>query len=307
MITLTPHEVQKKFGNGFGKEFFTLIDEKNKVARVIEKCTVKGTVEWDCVNRLKAKGVVKKAKVDGTNLIMDCKIGEGKINFGFVSKNRGAQALSSLKVKGNEVFTTWKGIAGASLGIATCLPQCKNVIKANYSSLNFGGANEVEVEIVSEKFSQLIIGIDDTDNKEKGATWHLALKIAKKQKNFLEHKIIQLNPSVKEKTKNCVSVAVSFAVKENEEEKLVENFKREVKKETLSENTAIAIFKGIKIPKSIENFGKRAKKEILKIEQAEKIAKKYNIEIIEITGKRGIIGCVSAIGCYEMGLESVEI
>lgn len=307
MITLKPNQIRKKFGIGFGKEFFTLIDEKNKIARVIEKCTVKGTVEWDCVNRLKAKGVVKKAKVDGTNLIMDCKIGSGKINFGSVSENRGAQALSSLKVRGNEVFTTWKGIAGASLGIATCLPQCKGVLRANYSSLNFGGENKITVEIVSEKFSQLIIGIDDTDNKEKGATWHLALRIAKKQKNFLEHKIIQLNPNVKEKTKNCVSTAVSFAVKENEEEKLIENFKKEVEKETLSKNTTIAIFRGIKIPKELKNFGKRAKNEILKIEQAKKIAKKYNIEIIEITGKRGIIGSVSAIGCFDLGLKSVMI
>ena len=198
-LILTPKEVQQRFGKKFSKGIYTLVDEKNGIAQVVEQCTAKGPVEWDALNRSRAKGVVKEVFVDGNTLIMNTEIGEGDVQFGPASKDLGGQALKSLNVEGDEVHTTWLGLAGASVGVGACLAQAPGVIRAVYPDLKgIGGANQVEITIVTRKMKRLILGIDDTDSKEKGASWVLMLELMNAMPHAapLQHKIIQLNPKV---------------------------------------------------------------------------------------------------------------
>jgi methanogenesis imperfect marker protein 11 len=307
---LNPDEVKKRFGAMFSLGLITLVDEKNNAAKIIEHCTAKGPVEWDALNRMRAGGIVKNTNVDGTTLIMDTRIGEEDVNFGPASKDVGAQALKSLKIVGDEVHTTWLGLAGASVGVGACLPQAPGVIRAIYSNLkDIGGANEVEITIVTKKLKRLIIGVDDTDSKEKGASWELMLKLMNSMPHAkpLMHKIIQLNPKVPEKTTSCVSIGVSFAVEEKNVDKAVDYAVEFVKDRTLSKHTSLAIFQGLKIPVNVKNFGESAKTQIKTVEEAEKISKSNKIRIIEITGKRGKIGALAAIGCFDMGLSSAGL
>jgi methanogenesis imperfect marker protein 11 len=307
---LTPDQVRERFGQMFSMGFYTLVDEKNSIARIIEKCTARGPVEWDALNRMRAVGVVKKTYVDGNTLIMDTVLGEGELNFGPASKDLGAQALKSVKVEGEEVHTTWLGLAGASVGIGACLPQAPGVIRTIYPDLKgIGGANQVEVTVVSRKYRRLILGVDDTDSKEKGASWVLALNLLKSMPYAkpLLHKIIQLNPKVPEKTTSCVSIGASFACEEKDIEKAIDYAIDFVKSNTLSRHTSLAIFQGLRIPDAVQNYGNCAKDTIISLEQAERVAKENNIELVEITGKRGKIGALAAIGCFDMGLQAAGL
>ncbi len=308
--TLTPDEVRQRFGKMFSLGFFTLVDERNEIARVIEQCIAKGPLEWDLLNRLRAGGVVTDAYVDGNTLIMNTKIGEGEVKFGPASREVGGQALKSLKVKDDEVFTTWLGLAGASVGVGACLPQAPGVIRAIYPDLSdLGGANEVEITLVSRKMRRLILGIDDTDSKEKGASWVLMLKLMNEMPyaKSLFHKIIQLSPDVPEKTTSCVSIGASFAVEEANLEKAVNFAVKFLKERTLSKHTSMAVFEGLKIPKKVTEYGLDAKKRIITIDETERIAKENGIRMIEITGKRGKIGALAAIGCFDLGLEAAGL
>jgi methanogenesis imperfect marker protein 11 len=120
--------------------------------------------------------------------------------------------------------------------------------------------------------------------------------------HLLEHKIVQLNPNVPEKTTNCVSVGVSFAVAEKDVEKLIEFFTENLRKETFSQQTTLAVHVGLKIPDEVVEYGLRAKREIFKKEQAKEVADRNGIRIIEVTGSRGTIGAVAGIGCFDLGL-----
>ena len=51
---LKPEEIKQKFGQYFCRGIYTLVDEKNGVAQIIEECSAKGPVEWDAVNRKRA-------------------------------------------------------------------------------------------------------------------------------------------------------------------------------------------------------------------------------------------------------------
>src|SRR4030065_612775 len=166
---LTPAEVRERHGSLFSKRLITMVDESAGRAKIIEECCAQGPVEWDAVNRLRARGVVEHVEVVGTTLIMDARIGEGEVHFGPASRDTGGQALKSLIVKNGKVETTWIGLAGASVGVGACLPQAEGVEKAEYLSDELvGGSRKVEIRITTPVQRRLGIGIDDTDTKEKG-------------------------------------------------------------------------------------------------------------------------------------------
>lgn len=308
--TLEPHEVKQRFGPMFCKGFITIVDEKRNIARIVEKCIAKGPVEWDALNRLRAGGVVLDAFVDGRTLIMDARIGEGEVKFGPVAKDIGSQALKSIHVVGDEVHTTWLGLAGASLGVGACLPQSPGAIKAIYQDLkNLGGRNQVEVTLITKKMNRLIIGLDDTDTKEKGASWALALQLLNEcpYGEALDHKIIQLYPGVPEKTTSCVSIGVSLALEEKDIQRAKDFAFDFVQDNTLSNHTCMTTYIGLRIPKKLEEYGLGAKSSIKTIEEALNIAKECGVEVREVTGIRGVIGAVAALGCFDLGLKAAGL
>jgi len=309
-IILGPDEIALKYGKLFCRGVYTLVDEKSGVAQIIEECSAKGPVEWDAVNRKRAGGVLTDIRVEGTTLIMDAIIGEREVKFGPASKDLGGQGLKAVKVEGSNVKTTWVGLAGASVGVGACLPQGPGTIEAEYpDDAQVGGAHRIEVTITTPKMIRAIFAVDDTDTKEKGASWVLMLKCARSAPvgHLLQHKIVQLNPDVKDKTTQCVAVGISFAVKEEDFPALRDFVIKFVKENTVSDHTSLAIFKGLKIPKVVYDYGLEAKRKILTVEEARKAAKEGGVELVEITGKRGAIGALAGIGCHDMGLRAAGL
>jgi methanogenesis imperfect marker protein 11 len=306
----TPAEIRKLHGSMFAKRLVTLVDEAAGRARLIEECCAQGPVEWDAVNRLRARGVVEHVEVQGTTLIMEARLGEGEVRFGPASKETGGQALKSIVVRDGKVETTWLGLAGASVGVGACLPQAEGVEKVEFlSDEQVGGSRAVELRLTTPLHHRLVIGLDDTDTKEEGATWVLGLKLAREMPHaiFLSHKIIQLNPRAPQKTTNCSSAAVSFAVPPGDLGKAVEWAKGFVAENTYSSETAMAVFTGLDVPKGLMRFGAQAKETILSIHDAEHAGDKAGLKMIEVTGRRGLIGAVAAIGCVDLGLYSAGL
>ena len=307
---LTPKDIRERHGPLFSKRLITLVDEKTSKAKVIEECTAQGPVEWDAVNRLRARGVVEHVEVLGTTLIMSTSIGEGEVRFGPASADTGGQALKSLVVKNGKVETTWIGLAGASVGVGACLPQAEGVESVEFiGDEQVGGSRRVEVRLTTPLHRRLILGIDDTDTKEKGATWVLGLNLAKEMPAgiFLSHKIVQLNPHAPQKTTICASTGLSFAVRPEDIERAVAWSKEYVSKGTYSDQTSVAVFEGLSIPKRLARYGTDAKESILSIGDAEHVAKECGVEMHEITGRRGMIGALAAIGCFDLGLYSAGL
>ncbi len=307
---LRPDEVKAKYGPLFCRGFYTMVDEENGIAQIVEVCSSRGPAEWDIVNRRRTGGIIKDIDLDGQTLIMDVDIGEKELRFGPVSANLGGQGVSSLKVEGVRVRTAWKGLAGASVGIGACIPQCPDVIETVYpDDFKLGGAHAASVEIVTPKMVRLVIGIDDTDTKEKGATWVVGMKLGRScpYGKFIEHKIIQLNPDAPNKTTNCCSTAISFAATEEEIPKIVEFAVDFVRKESYSEDAVITVYKGLKIPKALSDFGWSAKTVLYERETAIKLAEENGVQIISVTGMGGVIGAVAAIGCFDMGVRSAGV
>jgi methanogenesis imperfect marker protein 11 len=307
---VTPLELRQRHGPLFARRLITMVDERAGRARVFEECCAQGPVEWDAVNRLRAGGVVEHVEVQGTTLVMDTRIGEGEVRFGPASKETGGQALKSLIVRDGKVETTWMGLAGASVGVGACLPQAEGVERAEFlSDEDVGGARQVEIRITTPLHKRLILGVDDTDTREKGATWVLGLNLGREMPHgvFLSHKIVQLNPHAPQKTTNCASTALSFAVLPENVGKAIEWAKAHLAEHTFSSETVMASYEGVDIPATAVRFGAEAKDTILSIHDAEHAAERSGILLHEVTGRRGAIGAVAAIGCADLGLYSAGL
>lgn len=310
MQVLRPDEVRERYGPMFCRGFYTLVDEKAGKARIVEKCVSKGPGEWDLVNRRRTGGVIDGIRIESDMIVMDATIGERELSFGPVSSDVGGQGLSALKVEGDEVRTTWHGIAGASVGIGACIPQCPDVIRTEYpDGFTMGGAHRASVDIITPKMVRVIIGIDDTDTKEQGASWVVALKLGTTCPigKFLEHKIVQLNPKVPNKTTNCCSTAVSFAVREPEIPALIEYAVDFVRRESYSEDAVLTVFQGLEVPEALREYGWSCKSVIYRVEDAVRVAEENGVQIISLTGMKGVIGAVAAIGCFDLGERSAGI
>jgi len=301
---LTPAQVHERHGEAFCRGFLTLVDPRASRVRIVEECSVKGTVEWDLWNRQRAGGAVEAIRVEGTTLIMDASIGEREVSFGPAAAELGAQALRRVEVVGDEVHTTWEGLAGAGYALVVCLAQAPGVLRSRVArGSGVGGAQRAEVEVVTPAMRRLLVGIDDTDTKEEGATWALGLRLGRSMPvgRFLEHKLVQLNPGVPHKTTNCVATALAFAVAPGDLEAARRYALEFVTKATRSDNTAIAFHEGLEVPGSVVLFGRRAKGELLTWEEAKRLAKAAGVDLRSITGERGHIGALAAIGCFDMG------
>ena len=196
------------------------------------------------------------------------------------------------------------------MGIGACIPQADTVIETVYpDDFKMGGAHQATVEIVTPKMVRVIIGVDDTDTKDKGASWVTSLKMATTcpHGKFLEHKIIQLNPKAPNKTTNCCGTAASFAVEPKDVDNLINYCKEFVAKDTVSDDTVMTVFSGLRIPEPLQDWGWKAKSVLYTKEDAVRVAEENGVDIIYITGDKGAIGAVAAIGCFDMGLRSAGV
>jgi methanogenesis imperfect marker protein 11 len=309
MITLKPDDVKKRFGPLFAQKFLVMVDERAGMADILEQCRARGTIEWDAMNRRRAGGAVTRCEVEGTSMIIHARLGKFPVNFGAAAGDIGGQALEGVEISGDEVITTWSGIAGAGVGVAACLPQAPGVIRAEYPTeddLKVGGARTNRVRIVSPRYERICFGIDDTDTKTEGATWVTALKCAEacaiEGVEFLNMRLVQLNPAVPYKTTNCVGSALNFAVKPERVKELQEYICTFVGEHTFSQDTGIACYRGLDFPVDSPVF-KAIKTEIMTLEQAEREAKLLGIEFLDTNGRKGRIGALGAVLWGNRGIE----
>ena len=165
--------------------------------------------------------------------------------------------------------------------------------------------------VITPRMEKVVIGIDDTDTKDEGATWTLANNIGMELNeigfDYLDHVTVQLYPHNPNKTQNCVAIALVFAVKPGEKEMLVKKTYELLKNYTLSDKTSIAVLEGIGIPEKLRSYSENAKKSMITLEEAQRTADDVGVQLVEVTGARGEIGALAALGLYDDVKEAVKV
>lgn len=308
MEILTPDDLKKKFKDPWiapYKKVLTMAD--NDLVEIVEYHPCIGGSEWMVYQYKRTSDLVLKSKRDGNKHIYLVKAGKTALDL---KPSFSAAGIEEVSMEGDEVRVVHAGLAGAGVGAAMCRGMAEGVKRVELYDVG-GGSKLGRAAVVTPKLQKVVIGIDDTDTKEEGATWTLAnnigVELSKMGFEYIDHVIVQLYPHNPNKTQNCVAVALVFAIKPDERGKLIEKTHDLLKKYTLSDKTSMAILDGIKIPEKLRSYSKDAKKSMISLKKAEKIADELGIQLIEITGSRGKIGALAALGLYDDIREAVKV
>jgi len=292
-------------------KIIAVCDEKNKLIQIYEdhahsKCY--GAAAWSAYHYKRTSRLVVDAWRDGPRDIFMLKIGKGKLKL---VPSFSSGGIEQAEISGNECRITYAGLAGAGVGVTMCRGLAKGV--KGVEIIEEGGGNKLgKAILILPKMVKIHIGIDDTDRSDAGATWSLAneigVKVAEKKCiEYINHTLVQLFPMAPNKTKNCVATVLTFAVQPDKKETLIKSVSKLLKRETLSRDTGIAVFEGIKIPNQLTKFADKVRSKLISVEDTLKFADKYSIELIEITGEAGLVGAAGALGYAERHEEAVKL
>ena len=211
--------------------------------------------------------------------------------------------ISSCKVDRDEIAITYIGMGGGGVGAAACRSDAKGVLRNKSDPA--GGGKVAGATIWLSRRQRILIGVDDTDTPEEGATWTLVHNIAKAveddQSAYLSHTIVQLFP-VPYRTKNCVGLVAEFATTDPED--LIAKFHSLLKQYTLSEKTGMAVYSGFSPSDELLAFGRAVKRGEIARGQLEEL-KDPHLRII--MNGRGIIGAVAALPFFTRYEEALEL
>lgn len=308
MEILTPNNLKDKFKDPWiapYKKVITMVDGDH--VEIVEYHPCIGGSEWVVYQYERSSDLVERSKRDGNKHTFIVKIGKSDFNL---KPSFGAAGIEEVQVQGNEVKVVHAGLAGAGVGAAMCRGMAEGVKRVELYDIG-GGSKVGRAAVVTPKMEKVVIGIDDTDTKEEGATWTLAnnvgIELAKMGFEYINHVIVQLFPHNPNKTQNCVAIALEFAVKPGERDKLIEEARKMLKERTLSDKTSMAILDGISIPEKLREYSIAAKTSMITLEEAEKAGEEIGIQFVEVTGAQGKIGALGALGLYDDIKEAVKV
>lgn len=308
MELLTPKDLKEKFNDPWiapYQKVITLVDDD--LVELIEYHPCPSGSHWMIYQYQKSSPLIINAKRDGNKHTYLAKIGKEPFEL---KASFHAAGIEEISIEEDEVKVVHAGLAGAGVGAAMCRGMGEGVKRVELYEKG-GGSKLGKAAVITPLMEKVVIGVDDTDTKDEGATWtmahNLGLELVSNGFEYLDHIIVQLYPHNPHKTQNCVSVALSFAVKPGQRELLINKTIEILKRDSLSDKTSIAILDGVKIPKELRNYSLRTKQGMMTVEEAEKVAKELNIDLISVTGSHGKIGALAALGLYDDPEEAVKV
>lgn len=211
--------------------------------------------------------------------------------------------ISSCVIDKSEIAVTYIGMGGGGVGATTCRDTAQGVLRSR--SDESGGGRIAGSTIWLPRRQRVLIGVDDTDTPEEGATWTLVHNIAKAVEDehsvYLSHTIVQLFP-VPYRTKNCVGLVAEFAT--TDPAGLTDRFHTLLKKYTLSRKTGMAVYTGFSPSEELLAYGRSVKRGEVEPGLLERL-RDEDLKII--MNGRGITGAVAAIPFFTQYKEALEL
>lgn len=272
----------------------------NGLVDIVEQTNCWGGACWAEYHYKRASPLIESVRSYGNT--MRYRVREGTSELQLVSSTAAA-GIEAVKVSDKTVSITYAGLGGGGVGATMSRALAEDVIE--YDITEAGGSKKSRGTLVLPRRSRVLIGVDDTDTKEEGATWSLIHNISTdldcKNARYLSHSLVQLFP-VPQKTQNCVSTVVEFAC--IDPAPLIRDFEKLLRKYTLSQNTGMVVLQRFDAD-AVKEYAKLAKSQMVTYELAEAAAKQAGVELV-IPG-RGIIGALASLPYFARPCEAVTL
>jgi len=303
---LTRDDVIEKYGDlpymtPFQK-IYALIDDEKKTIELHEyhaRGYCNGGSAWEVYHFPRTSRLIKSAHREGARNVFLVSTGEEELDL--IPGISGA-GLESARIKKDTVELTYAGLAGGGVAVTICRGMAENIRGIDILSMG-GGAKTGKAKLYVPAYKKVVFGADDTDIPGQGATWSVMNEIGYKAEKegmatYLDHTITQLYPHAPKKTTNCVTVALNLACEFGKEKKLRSYLLENLEERTYSDDAAAIWWEKVDIPDAMRKYTQNAKNRVVELEEAEAMIKKHNLDVTEVTGPNGKIGCVASIGLH---------
>lgn len=274
-------------------------DETGDRVDLIEFFDCVGGAMWSKYHYVKS-AIVYDVRCVGTTMRYSLKT--GTVDLALVG-SRFPAGISSCTVDQEEIVVTYIGMGGGGVGAAACRSDAAGVLRSRSDPA--GGGKVAGATIWLPRMQRVLIGVDDTDTPEEGATWTLVHNIARAVEDecsiYLSHTIVQLFP-VPFRTKNCVALVAEFAT--SDPEGLVLRFHQLLEKYTLSKKTGMAVYSGFAPSEALLAYGRQVKRGEV---EAGLLASIRDPHLQIVMSGRGIVGAVAALPFFTRYEEALEL
>lgn len=267
---------------------------------LIETTNCYGGAAWARYHYTQTSPLIVSSRSLGSTTRYLIKVGTAHLKLRASVSAGGIESVELLK---DTVKVTYAGLGGGGVGATMCRALARDVL--DYDLTPAGGSKMSRGTLTLPKRSRIIIGVDDTDTKEEGATWSLVNNIAamvdSKALRYVSHAIVQLYP-VKAKTKNCVATVVEFA--SLNDNRHIKKFKKLLEDLSLSDKTGMAVLKSFDAERLL-SYGDAARSGEVSLSAAIEAADAAGAEVC-LEG-RGIIGAIAALPFFSQSDRSVKL
>ncbi len=283
------------------KGIYAVADGKNEHVEIMEHSNCYGGSAWALYHYSKSPLVIRSRSV-GDMMRYVVRTGHAPLDL---RSSVAAAGIESVIVNGDEIEITYSGLGGGGVGATTCRAYAAGVLRCRLSES--GGGKKASGTIIVPRRERVLVGIDNTDSKEVGATWTLAHNIANAadspERKYISHTLVQLYP-VPDKTQNCVATVLEFACTPGAKKGLLDAIREGLEKYSVSNETGMVALSGFDASALME-YSRLCRSRMITKELTLKTCKEHGVEIC--IGGKGLIGALAALPWFSRNDESVVL
>lgn len=277
------------------QKILTTVDEPHDLVEIYHFCESLGA-RYYCCTEYSKQGLVYASDPTGLFLRQQARLGRDPIEMADPQTSIG---IEEIVVNEGFVIQTIKSIPGGpSVAVTRTMGRAQGVLNVEVENQ---GAYVIG-KLRTRAYHRVLVGIDDTDAEEDdtSATWEISMKLLNVLEDLkgvepLTHKLIRLNPDIPQRTAGNVACLLELAILPKRLSIMRERSVDFLKENTASNETAIALFEGLAIPPALVEFANRVRHEEVQIAETRALADQVGIEIVPVTGTRGMIGATAAL------------
>ncbi len=238
-----------------------------------------------------AGGVVTAVERDGTLLRECARIGDAPVSIGLPPHS--AVGISGVRYVGDHIVQRIRCIGGPAYSLTDMMSRAEGVVRVELD--HAGGI--VEGNVWTQALTHLTIGVGDTDSKEGGATFALALALLRQISVGravlpISHHVVMLNEKIENKTAGNSASYIEVAVHPSRIDRVMAKSREFVENETLSPEWGLAFLGGMTVPAGLREYGRRVREEEVSRAEADEAARQSGAVLF---GGNGVIGALGAV------------
>jgi len=271
------------------RRIFTTL-EGNQI-EIFHDCLSGACAAYCGFHHLLAGGAISKIERDGTLLRERAAIGVRETNVGLPPLP--AVAVNGIECDGEFIIQHIRCIGGPAYSLSDMMARAEGACRIEISR----ASPTIEGKVWTRALRHITIGIDDTDSKDGGATFALALALLAHLSAIrgvlpIAHHVAMLNPSIYGKTAGNSASIIEIGAEPDQYSRVVERAIKFVAGESLSPEWGLAIRAGFTIPDGLREYGWLARSTVVTRPVAEAVAERFNAQLY---GGNGVIGALGAV------------